>query len=308
MIVLQGTKAVLDTLAFTPDGTGIAAAGSWTIRLWPNFTAKLSSPAAFGVMSPHSLHFSPDGKTLYCNSLNEQLWVWRVEERFSRTAGQKNGLGNIRSWVDPRCRYFVRSETEIGRRPPSRFVCRPVERPEETVWVVESQREVCSPPLFSPDGERFGTMEFHRNSISLSECGFGFVTRHANTGGEIGVVPLSRGTLERPALSPDGRHLVGLSTIWLFVVDVTKMYSDPVRLETGSRRHFTGLAFHLSGRFLAATSNDATVKLYDTSNWSLATTYTWDIGRMRSVAFSPDGLLAAAGSDTGKVVVWDVDV
>lgn len=68
------------------------------------------------------------------------------------------------------------------------------------------------------------------------------------------------------------------------------------------------LAFHPSGRFLAATSNDATVRMYDTSNWSLATTYTWDIGRMRSVAFSPDGLLGAAGSDTGKVVVWDVDV
>ena len=49
------------------------------------------------------------------------------------------------------------------------------------------------------------------------------------------------------------------------------------------------------------------MKLYDTASGALARTFTWDIGRMRSVAFSPDGLLAAAGSDTGKVVVWDVD-
>ena len=39
-----------------------------------------------------------------------------------------------------------------------------------------------------------------------------------------------------------------------------------------------------------------------------AKTFTWNIGKMRSIAFSPDGTLAAAGSDSGKVVVWDVDV
>ena len=33
-----------------------------------------------------------------------------------------------------------------------------------------------------------------------------------------------------------------------------------------------------------------------------------DVGRLRSVAFSPDGALAAVGSDTGRVVVWDVDL
>jgi WD40 repeat protein len=82
------------------------------------------------------------------------------------------------------------------------------------------------------------------------------------------------------------------------------------RTVAGNRRtkHFTDLAFHTSGKFLAATSNDQTVKLFDTMTWEVARTFTWDIGRMRSVAFSPDGTLAAAGGDTGQVVVWDVDV
>jgi hypothetical protein len=36
--------------------------------------------------------------------------------------------------------------------------------------------------------------------------------------------------------------------------------------------------------------------------------FNWEIGRLRSVAFSPDGMLAAAGGDRGKIVVWDVDL
>jgi WD40 repeat protein len=50
------------------------------------------------------------------------------------------------------------------------------------------------------------------------------------------------------------------------------------------------------------------VKLYDTTSWKVAQAFNWDIGRLRSVAFSPDGMLAAAGGEKGKIVVWDVDL
>ena len=33
----------------------------------------------------------------------------------------------------------------------------------------------------------------------------------------------------------------------------------------------------------------------------------WKIGKLRCVAVAPDGLRMAAGSDRGKVVIWDVD-
>ena len=35
--------------------------------------------------------------------------------------------------------------------------------------------------------------------------------------------------------------------------------------------------------------------------------YDWKIGNLRSVAVAPDGSRMAAGSDTGKVVVWDAE-
>lgn len=82
----------------------------------------------------------------------------------------------------------------------------------------------------------------------------------------------------------------------------------PIRLLSKSRKHYTGLAFHPSGQYMAATSNDATVTFFDTQTFTEARAFTWKIGRLRSVAFSPDGALAAVGSDKGQVVVWDVDL
>ena len=111
-----------------------------------------------------------------------------------------------------------------------------------------------------------------------------------------------------PVMSLGGRLIAGRWGVWIGVFRTEDMNAAPVTFRNDNRKEFTGLAFHPSGRYLAATSNDATVKLYDTGTWELAHAFDWDIGRLRSVAFSPDGMLAAAGGDRGKIVVWDVDL
>ncbi len=155
---------------------------------------------------------------------------------------------------------------------------------------------------FFPDGERFAQAE-------VSAPGFRFtgprvVVRSADTGDALHQLP---GPCDGIAVSPCNDILVTRLRNLLYVSDAGDFTARPRKVVTGTRR-LVGIAFHRSGRYLAATSNDATVKLYDTTSWEVAKTYTWNVGRMRSVAFSPDGTLAAAGSDTGKVVVWDVDV
>jgi WD40 repeat protein len=120
-------------------------------------------------------------------------------------------------------------------------------------------------------------------------------------------VPIPGRTVHELRFSADGKWLVVRAGPSLIVWDAGDLREKPRKLR-GGRGNLTAMSFHPSGRFLAATSNDHSVKLFDTESWELAKTYTWDIGRMRSIAFSPDGTLAAAGSDTGKVVVWDVDL
>ena len=39
----------------------------------------------------------------------------------------------------------------------------------------------------------------------------------------------------------------------------------------------------------------------------LVRTLDWKLGKLVSVAFAPDGSIGAAGTEDGKIVVWDVD-
>ena len=119
---------------------------------------------------------------------------------------------------------------------------------------------------------------------------------------------LPAGTVSKFALSPDARMFATCRTNTLSIWNATDL-KVTTRLQNDTKAHFTAVAFHPSGRYLAATSNDTTVKLYDTTVWKVIHTFTWKIGRLRSVIFSPDGALAAAGSAKwAKFVVWDVDL
>lgn len=73
------------------------------------------------------------------------------------------------------------------------------------------------------------------------------------------------------------------------------------------RAHFQALAVHPSGH-AAAVARDGKVRFWDLATCRLTRTLDWQVGPLNSLAFSPDGSLAAASADKGRVVVWDVDL
>jgi WD40 repeat protein len=107
------------------------------------------------------------------------------------------------------------------------------------------------------------------------------------------------------AFSPDGSVLAGTAGIRLRIWDLTT--DREVAHHKRGPKHFQGLAFTADGRFLATVSNDETVRVWDARSWEEHTTYTWKVGKLLNIAFAPDGLRAAAGSDKGHIVLWDVD-
>lgn len=131
--------------------------------------------------------------------------------------------------------------------------------------------------------------------------------RDAATGELVGVGNYPPQDSAVPLFRPDGGQVVAARGMTLLIWDARRL-GKPALVRNDSRRHFTAAAYHPSGRYLFTTSTDATVTVWDTDSWARVKRFDWDIGRLRSVAVSPDGLLAAAGSDRGRVVVWDVDL
>src|SRR5262249_49648181 len=68
------------------------------------------------------------------------------------------------------------------------------------------------------------------------------------------------------------------------------------------------LAFSPDGRLLALIRRGArSVELWETSDVRKLTEFRWGVGELASAAFAPDGLTAAAGAESGAVVLWDLD-
>jgi WD40 repeat protein len=108
------------------------------------------------------------------------------------------------------------------------------------------------------------------------------------------------------AFSPDGSVLAGIFGPVLQAFDVASR-EQVASIKPGTK-HFKGLVFTPDGGQLATVSNDKIVRVYDTATWAEVTGYEWKVGKLGCVAVASDGLRMAAGSDSGKIVVWDVDL
>jgi WD40 repeat protein len=169
---------------------------------------------------------------------------------------------------------------------------------------------------FSPDGRLLATSHLVPVGEQQKSLGaFGHYTTHEYDyvvclrelpdGRVVRTIPGWQQGVRFLAFSPDGATLVGAAGPRLRVWDLSA--DREVALHKRGTKHFQGLAFTADGRRLLTVSNDETVRVWDAHAWGELTTIHWTIGALINLAVSPDGLRAAAGSDAGKVVVWDLD-
>lgn len=320
MHILAGPRMRVETLTFSPDGDRLLAPrpDKKGISCWTLSAGRTTPDVWEEDVEVRSLAFTPDGKWMLTAGRRVYLRGVGTRERVEVTFAALRRTRVTRVTVQPQYaewatvalspggRRFVATLGDYFADPTSRLVCRTLSDPATDVWSVDVHRSVQTAALFLPGGRRFAVVEWWHGDTGR-EHGPAFVTRNARTGETASEVREPGSGFAAVVQSPDLRFVACRYENRITVYRTEDFLAPAGIVRNDSRKDFTSVAFHPSGRLLAATSNDATVKLFDTQTWRVAKTFTWGVGRLRGVAFSPDGTRAAAGSDTGKVVVWDVD-
>lgn len=131
--------------------------------------------------------------------------------------------------------------------------------------------------------------------------------RAADTGKELVSIPLDPASPVRQlAFTADGAKLLVRTD-----GNAVQLFDAATGTDLGALKHkgrpfVTGIAVHPRGP-VACARTDGTVTMWDAEAREQLRVLDWKAGRLVSVAFAPDGALAAAGTEDGKVIVWDVD-
>lgn len=132
--------------------------------------------------------------------------------------------------------------------------------------------------------------------------------RDADTGREFATIPTDAASpVQQLAFTADGATLLARTDSRAVTLYDAATGAPSGELVHRGRPYVTGIAAHPRGPVACARS-DGTATLWDAGRREQLRVLDWKAGRLVSVAFSPDGLLGAAGTEDGKVVVWDVDL
>jgi WD40 repeat protein len=314
MFVLEPKCGTVSALAFGPDSRTLAGVcDTSSLLLWSDPISG-DKPRKIRTPTPSAgpVRFSLDGKRLECRTTGA-LFVLDpagADEPVAVARPPWFFLHHFQAALTPDGQavlisYKIGPEEGTHR---SRLELRPQSAPPEVIstWSLIVPRVIWDDALFLPDGRTAVILE--RGHVARSRWDLFLVARELATGRELWTSALGEEAPHSAILSADGRLVAAWHARYLVAWRTDDQEHPPIRIKNDGTKHFTGLAFHPSGRFLAATSNDTTVKLYDTTTWQVATSFAWQIGRLRCVAFSPDGCRAAVGSDKGRILIWDVDL
>lgn len=256
-----------------------------------------TEPSGFGGDRP--LAFTPDGRWLLTGGPGR---VGFADPTTGRMSGRQLRVPGIGYALSPDGAWVLVADHRVARAL-ARWDVPDGDRLFPLAWGIASDGPFGCPAV-SPTGVRVAAV----TASASDRAALSIQVRDAGTGAALLSIPFDPADpVQQLAFTADGGRLLVRyrdRTVAVYDADTGQPAGELVHPR---RPYLTGLAVGPSG-MIATSRNDGTVTFWDPDTLQVITRYDWQLGRLASVAFSPDGTLAAAGTEDGRVVVWDVDL
>ncbi|MFO0807677.1 MAG: hypothetical protein U0746_03555 [Gemmataceae bacterium] len=290
--VIRAAGDSANAVAFSPDGSQLAVAFVGEIVVHDLASGRVAARWTLIDQFVRSLTFGPDGSTLLAAGVGPTAvgWLWDARDGTLRHELRKQPFvesgwacladGRTVLWTDDpilerSLRYCALSDVVTGNRltalTPSdrtKAVSVAAAAPRVAIASEESVAVWDLSGLSTPHRPRSAWRDVHRRLIGLPAGGGA-----ANLNPMVRLLPPDE-WFNLAALDRTGRRALTVSDDWR-----VSLWNVP-----------------RARRFFGAQETSTPVATWD-----------WQIDQICAIAFASDGLTAAAGSDTGRVVIWDLD-